>query len=143
MTGNYSPPTNFISSSKANFLGKHVASVKSLKLEVPVEINTSCWKYTTWVHCSICVKLYPKFQNIKIGSFITVWCAPRYNSFHCQYIVRTSERLLFILVQIKQLIPNNMYYMGRTDSLENLPCYMGGLDGKNKLCLNYGKNGLC
>ena len=42
MTGNYSPPTNFISSSKANFLGKHVASVKSLKLEVPVEINTSC-----------------------------------------------------------------------------------------------------
>ena len=38
-----------------NILEKHAASVKSLKFEVPVEINTSYWKYTTWVGGSICV----------------------------------------------------------------------------------------
>ena len=55
MTTNYSLPTNYISSSKDNVFEKHAASVKSLKLEAPVEINTSCWKYKTWVRGSICV----------------------------------------------------------------------------------------
>ena len=55
MTTNDSPSTNYISSSKPNVLEKHAASIKSLKLEVPMEINTSCWKYTTWARGSICV----------------------------------------------------------------------------------------
>ena len=55
MTTNHSPPTNYVSSSKPNVLEKHAASVKSLKLEVPVEINNSFWKYTTWARGSICV----------------------------------------------------------------------------------------
>ena len=55
MTTNHSPPTNYISSSKPNVLEKHPALVKSLKLEVPVEINASCWKYATWARGSLCV----------------------------------------------------------------------------------------
>ena len=40
----YKPLSNNISSSKLNVLEKHAASVKCLKLEVPVEIkNMSPW----------------------------------------------------------------------------------------------------
>ena len=42
MNTNHSPVTNYISSSKPNVLEKHAASVKSLKLGVPMEINLSC-----------------------------------------------------------------------------------------------------
>ena len=42
MAKNYLPPTNYISSSKANVFEKHAASVKSLKLEALMEIKISC-----------------------------------------------------------------------------------------------------
>ena len=39
MATNYSPPANYISSSKDNVFQKHAVSVKSLKLEAPVRLT--------------------------------------------------------------------------------------------------------